>query len=134
MANWVQGELNRYLNEQKVGIDEVALSPEGLGELVDLTTAGTINARTAKELFREVVASGGSPAALVEERGLAQVSDRGAVEAAVKAAMEAQPQAVEDFRGGNDKARGRIFGEAMKQLKGQGDPKQVNEVLTELLG
>ncbi len=134
VANWVQGELNRYLNEQKVGIDDVALAPEGLGELVDLTTAGTINARTAKELFREVVASGASPAALVEERGLAQVSDRSAVEAAVQAAMAAQPQAVEDFRGGNEKARGRIFGEAMKQLKGQGDPKQVNEVLGELLG
>lgn len=134
VANWVQGELNRFLNEQKVAIDDVALTPEGLGELVDLTTAGTINTRTAKELFREIVASGASPAALVEERGLAQVSDRAAVEAAVQAAMKAQSQAVEDFKAGNAKARGRIFGQAMKELKGQGDPKQVNEVLTALLG
>ncbi|MDF1700610.1 MAG: Asp-tRNA(Asn)/Glu-tRNA(Gln) amidotransferase subunit GatB [Planctomycetota bacterium] len=134
VANWVQGELMRHLNEQKASLEDVALQPEELGELVDLVTAGTINARTAKELFRELVVSGGSPAAIVEARGLAQVSDRGAVEAAVRAAMERHAQAVEDFRGGNAKARGRIFGEAMKELKGQGDPKQVNEVLTELLG
>ncbi len=134
VANWVQGELMRHLNDKKIGLADIALTADGLGELVDLAAAGTINARTAKELFREIVESGASAAALVEERGLAQVSDRGAVEAAVRAAMEKQPQAVEDFRGGNAKARGRIFGEAMKELKGQGDPKQVNEVLSALLG
>ncbi|MDA1194090.1 MAG: Asp-tRNA(Asn)/Glu-tRNA(Gln) amidotransferase subunit GatB [Planctomycetota bacterium] len=134
VANWVQGELMRYLNEHKLQLADVALTPEGLGELVDLQSDGTLNARTAKELFREVVASGASVAALVAERGLAQVSDRGAVEAAVRAAMERQAQAVEDFRAGNPKARGRIFGEAMKQLRGQGDPRQVDEVLNTLLG
>ncbi len=134
VTNWIQGELLRHLNEHKMDLADVALSPEGLGEIVDLLAAGTINPRTAKELFREVVESGASPTALVTERGLGQVSDRGAVEDAVRAAMEAQPKAVEDVRGGNPKARGRIFGEAMKQLQGRGDPKLVGSVLDELLG
>ncbi len=133
VANWVQGELMRHLNEEKVELSQLALTPAGLGELVDLTTSGIINAGTAKALFRDVVRSGESPAALVEARGLAQVSERGPVEAAVRAAMEANVQAVEDFRGGNPKARGRIFGAAMKGLQGKGDPALVNEVLTELL-
>ncbi|MDJ0522598.1 MAG: Asp-tRNA(Asn)/Glu-tRNA(Gln) amidotransferase subunit GatB [Planctomycetota bacterium] len=134
VANWIQGELLRYLNDQKIDLAAVALTPEGLGELVDLRAAGSINSRTAKDLFREVIESGASPAALVAERRLGQVSDRGAVEAAVRAAMEAQAKAVEAFRAGNEKARGRIFGEAMKQLSGRGDPQLVNEVLSELLG
>ena len=82
----------------------------------------------------EVIESGASPGALVEERGLAQVSDRGAVEAAVRRAMELQAKAVEDFRAGNEKARGRIFGAAMKELRGRGDPARVTEVLSDLLG
>jgi len=90
--------------------------------------------RTAKEIFREVVESGASPAALVAERGLGQVSDRGPVEDAVRAALSAQARAVADFKAGNERARGRIFGEVMKQLKGRGDPRLVNEVLTDLLG
>jgi aspartyl-tRNA(Asn)/glutamyl-tRNA(Gln) amidotransferase subunit B len=134
VANWIQGELLRHLNEQKRRLCDLALSPAGLGELIDLQTAGTINARTAKELFREVIESGASPAALVAERGLGQVSDRAPVEAAVEAALELHAQAAADFRAGNEKARGRIFGEVMKQLGGRGDPKLVNEVLKERLG
>jgi aspartyl-tRNA(Asn)/glutamyl-tRNA(Gln) amidotransferase subunit B len=134
VANWVQGELLRHLHEAKVPLEDLPLTPDALGELVDLAADGTLNARTAKELFREVAVSGASPAALVAERGLAQVRDAGAVEAAVRAAMERQPQAVEDFRSGNPKARGRVFGEAMKQLRGRGDPRAVDEALRRLLG
>ena len=124
----------RHLNERKRRLADIALTPAGLGELVDLQAAGTINARTAKELFREVVESGASPAALVAERGLGQVSERGPVEEAVRAAMQVQAKAVADFQAGNERARGRIFGEVMKQLAGRGDPRLVNEVLQDLLG
>jgi len=134
VANWIQGELLRHLNEHKKSLADIALTPGGLGELVDLQAGGTINVRTAKEIFREVVESGASPAALVAERGLGQVSDRGPVEDAVRAALSAQARAVADFKAGNERARGRIFGEVMKQLKGRGDPRLVNEVLTDLLG
>ena len=132
-ANWVTGEVMRHLNETSEAIGDVALAPDGLGELLDLLAAGTINTPTARDLFREVVASGESPRALVEERGLAQVSDPGAIEAAAKAAIEAHPQAAEDVRGGNAKAIGRLIGEAMKALGGRGDPKQVQQALRDLL-
>jgi len=134
IANWMQGELLRHLNEHKIALQDVALTPQGLGELVDLLEAGTLSARTGKQLFREIVTSGASVAALVEERGLAQVSDRDAVERAVRAAMDIQAQAVADVRAGHPKARGRIFGEAMKALAGRGDPQLVGEILDALLG
>ena len=103
-------------------VDDIALQPAGLGDLLDLLGAGTINARTAKELFREIVVSGASAAALVEERGLGVVKDEGALDAACQAAIEAHPAAAEDVRGGNPKAIGRLMGEAMKALGGRGDP------------
>ena len=133
VVNWLTGDVMRHLNEHKIDLDDVALTPQGLGELVDLVAEGTINRRTAQELFREVVESGGSPAALVEARGLAQISDRGATEAACRAAIEEQAQAAADVRTGNPKAKGRLIGAAMKALKGQGNPKLVSEVLDELL-
>ncbi len=134
IANWVQGELLRHLGEHRVGLSEVALTPACLGELADLQAAGTINASTAKELFREIVQSGASPAALVAERGLGQISDLRAIEAAVRAALETEARAVAAFRAGNEKARGRIFGASMKQLGGRGDPTLVHRVLRDLLG
>ncbi len=133
VTNWVTGELLRYLNENKAAIGDVGLEPEALGELVDLVAADTINRRTAKELFRELVKDGGSPKQLVEARGLAQVSDRGAVEAAAQEAIAAQPQAADDVRAGNMKAIGRLIGETMKRLGGRGDPKVVQRVLRDLL-
>lgn len=134
ITNWVTGELLRHMNDARATIHDVAIRPDDLGELVDLVSAGTINARTAKELFREIVTQGGSPAALVEERGLAQVSDEGAVVEAAERAIEAQPGAAADVRAGNNRAIGRLIGETMKQLGGRGDPKVVQAVLRELLG
>lgn len=133
VTNWVTGELMRFMNEQDIAIGDVVLTPAGLRELIDMQAAGTINGRIAKELFREIVASGASAAALVEERGLAQVSDEGAVEKAAAEAIEAQTAAAEDFRSGNDKALGRLIGATMKGLGGRGDPKVVREVLIRLL-
>ncbi len=132
-ANWVTGELMRHLNEHKLALDDIKITAAGLGELIDLQSAGTINARTAKELFREIVSTGESAKALVEERGLGQVSDADAIRAACEQAIEAQPAAADDFKSGNDKAIGRLIGETMKALGGRGDPALVRKVLIELL-
>ncbi len=132
-ANWVTGELMRHLNEHKLSLADVKLAPAGLGELIDLQSAGTINARTAKELFREIVSTGESAKQLVDERGLGQVSDTDAIRAACEAAIVAQPAAAQDFKSGNDKAIGRLIGETMKALGGRGDPALVRKVLIELL-
>ena len=133
VTNWVTGELMRFLNEQEITVSELALSPTGLGELVDLQAAGTINSSTAKTLLREIAETGASPATLVQERGLAQVSDEGAIEAAARTAIEENPQAAEEFRGGNQKAIGRLMGASMKALGGKGDPKLVQQTLRKLL-
>ncbi len=132
-ANWVSSELLRHLNESGTTLAEVRLTPQGLGELLDLLAAGTLNQRTARELFRELVGSGGSAAALVGERGLAQVSDEGAVGAACQAAIEAEPRSADAFRAGQEKAIGRLVGQAMKTLGGKGNPALVQATLRRLL-
>jgi aspartyl-tRNA(Asn)/glutamyl-tRNA(Gln) amidotransferase subunit B len=134
VANWVTGEVLRHLNEKQIPIADLRLVPGRLGELVDLVEAGTINQKTAKDLFREIVETGDSPSRLVAEKGLGQVTDTGATEAACRAALEAHPQAAADFRAGNEKALGRIVGAAMKALGGRGNPALVQETLRRLLG
>jgi aspartyl-tRNA(Asn)/glutamyl-tRNA(Gln) amidotransferase subunit B len=133
VANWVSTELLRHLNESGATLASLPLTPAGLGELVDLVADGTLNLKTARELFREVVASGASPATLARERGLAQVSDPGAIEKACREAIEAHPQAAAEFRAGGEKAIGRLVGAAMKALGGRGNPAQVQATLRRLL-
>jgi aspartyl-tRNA(Asn)/glutamyl-tRNA(Gln) amidotransferase subunit B len=134
VANWVTGEVLRHLNETGGTLDALPLSPAGLGELVDLVAAGVVNRKTAKEVFREAVTGGRSPRQIVREQGLGQVSDAGAVEAACRTAIEANPRAVADLKAGNEKARARIVGAAMKALAGRGNPALVTETLRRLLG
>lgn len=133
VANWVTGELLRYLGQEKRRVTDVALAPADLGELVDLVASGTINQKTAKELFREIVVTGEAPQELVNSRGLAQVRDPAAIDRACQGAIEAQPQAADDVRSGNPKAVGRLIGEAMKLLGGKGDPGLVRERLLAIL-
>jgi aspartyl-tRNA(Asn)/glutamyl-tRNA(Gln) amidotransferase subunit B len=133
VANWVSTEVLRHLNDSGTALASLRLTPGGLGELVDLVTDGTLNHKTAKDLFREIVVSGASPAALAKERGLAQVSDPAAIEAACRAAIEAHPAAAADVRAGNDRAIGRLVGAAMKSLGGKGNPSHVQSALRRLL-
>jgi aspartyl-tRNA(Asn)/glutamyl-tRNA(Gln) amidotransferase subunit B len=133
VANWVTTELLRHLNESGTALEAVRLTPAGLGRLLDLVAAGTVNLRTARELFRELVTAGGDPAALVAARGLGQVSDAGQVEAACRAAIEAHPAAAADVRAGHEKALGRIVGAAMKSLGGRGNPAAIQAALKRLL-
>jgi aspartyl-tRNA(Asn)/glutamyl-tRNA(Gln) amidotransferase subunit B len=133
VANWVTTELLRHLNESATALEAVRLTPAGLGDLLDLVEAGTVNLRTARELFRELVVAGGDPRALVSARGLGQVSDAAAVEAACRAALTAHPAAAADVRAGNEKALGRLVGAAMKSLGGRGNPARIQETLRRLL-
>jgi aspartyl-tRNA(Asn)/glutamyl-tRNA(Gln) amidotransferase subunit B len=104
-----------------------------LATLLQLLDAGTINGPTAKELLAELYVTGGDPKAIIEERGLAQVSDESALVAAVDAAIAANPQAADDFRGGKEAALGRLVGAVMKTTGGKADPQAVNRLLRERL-
>jgi aspartyl-tRNA(Asn)/glutamyl-tRNA(Gln) amidotransferase subunit B len=134
VSNWFMTEVLRLVSESGKTLGESALSPEALAELLQLLDAGTINGPTAKELLPELFEKGGMPKALVEARGLAQVSDTGALKAMVEAAIAANPKSVADYKAGKKAAAGFFVGQVMKASKGKADPKVVGRLVAEALG
>jgi aspartyl-tRNA(Asn)/glutamyl-tRNA(Gln) amidotransferase subunit B len=117
----MSGELARALNTAGLGIEDARVTP-------------SINRNTAKKVFQDAFESGGDPAAIVAERGLAQVSDESAIAAAVAQVLVDNAAMVERFRSGEEKVFGALMGAAMKALKGQGKPDVVQRVLRKQLG
>ncbi|NDE89717.1 MAG: Asp-tRNA(Asn)/Glu-tRNA(Gln) amidotransferase GatCAB subunit B [Alphaproteobacteria bacterium] len=132
-ANWVMGELFGALNKENKGISESPVSAEALGGLLDLILNNTISGRTAKEVFEEMYASGKAAAAIVEEKGLQQVSDVGALEKAIDEILAQNPDKVADYRGGKDKLFGFFVGQVMKNTGGKANPSLVNDLLKKKL-
>ena len=128
-ANWMTVELFGALNKRGETLAESPVSPTALGELVGLISDGTISGRIAKDVFAEMVESGGSAAGIVEAKGLKQVSDSGAIEAMVDEVLAANQDKVEEYRGGKDKLFGFFVGQVMKASGGQANPGMVNELL-----
>ena len=139
VTNWVTGDLLAFLKESGAAPSSLTLSPAGLAELVKLVADGTLSRPLAKEVLGAALAgeSGGSPAAIVAERGLAQVSDEGALAAAVQAVLAALPGEVERYRAGDDKdrkkLRGFFMGKVMAEMKGRGNPQVLNRLIDEAL-
>jgi aspartyl-tRNA(Asn)/glutamyl-tRNA(Gln) amidotransferase subunit B len=131
-ANWVIGDLYAALNRQGFGIEQSPVAPEQLGALIDLIADGTISGRIAKDLFAEMVETGEAPAAIIERKGLRQVSDAGAIEEAVDAALAANPAQVAQYRN-NPKVLGFFVGQVMKATQGKANPALVNEKLRKKL-
>ncbi|MDQ1518479.1 MAG: aspartyl-tRNA(Asn)/glutamyl-tRNA(Gln) amidotransferase subunit [Actinomycetota bacterium] len=138
VTNWVTGDLLANVRETGAAPAELALSPGGLAELVGLVADGTLSRPLAKEVLGAALSGGGSPAAIVAERGLAQVSDEGSLEAAVAAVLATHPAEVERYRSGEDKdrkkLRGFFMGKVMAEMKGRGNPQVLNRLLDEALG
>ncbi|MFC5468599.1 Asp-tRNA(Asn)/Glu-tRNA(Gln) amidotransferase subunit GatB [Cohnella suwonensis] len=132
-ANWIMGELLGYLNANNLELGDVKITGQGLGEMIQLIEKGTISNKIAKTVFKGMLESGKSPQSIVEEQGLVQISDEGAIVAIVDAVIAANPQSVEDFRGGKDKAIGFLVGQIMKETKGKANPGLVNKLLVERL-
>ncbi|HUX15428.1 MAG TPA: Asp-tRNA(Asn)/Glu-tRNA(Gln) amidotransferase subunit GatB [Phycisphaerae bacterium] len=128
-SNWVMQDVSRVLNERKVGMAGLPITPEALAELIGLVRAGTINRNTGTEVFNKMLASGKSAVKIVEEEGLAQTSDAGELETIVEKVIADNPGPAEDFRGGKEKALGRLIGEAMKASGGKANPKVVRDIL-----
>jgi aspartyl-tRNA(Asn)/glutamyl-tRNA(Gln) amidotransferase subunit B len=131
-ANWVTGDLFAMLKRRSVAITDSPVSADNLGKLLDLIADNTISGRIAKDLFVAMEETGKDPAALVEERGLKQVTDTGAIEAAIKAVIDANPGQVAAY-----KAKPTVFGwfvgQVMKSTGGKANPKAVNELLRKAL-
>ncbi|MEW4372470.1 Asp-tRNA(Asn)/Glu-tRNA(Gln) amidotransferase subunit GatB [Paenibacillus kandeliae] len=132
-ANWIQGELLGYLNAGNLELTDVPLTGQHLGEMIGLIEKGTISNKIAKTVFKEMLQSGKSPQQVVEEKGLTQISDTGAIKSIVEEVIAANPQSVADYQAGKDKAIGFLVGQVMKQSKGKANPGMVNQLLAELL-
>ncbi len=132
-ANWVMGDFFGALNATGRTIDDPPVTAAHLGELVDLIKDGTLSGRLAKEVFALMVETGKGPAALVEEKGLKQVTDTGAIETAIEAVMAANPDKVAEIRAGKDKLIGWFVGQVMKATQGKANPGMLNELLAKKL-
>lgn len=133
VANWVINDLLGALNKDGKGIEETPVSPEQLGAIVDLIKEGTISGKIAKDLFEIVWTEGGDPKKLVEERGMKQVTDTGAIEAAVDAVIAANADKVEQVRL-KPSMVGWFVGQVMKATQGKANPQAVNAIIKEKLG
>ncbi len=132
-ANWVINELFGRLNKEGLGIDASPVSAGQLGGLIDLIGSGEISGKIAKEVFEILWTEGGDPAAIVEARGLKQVTDTGAIEAAVETVIAENPAQVEKAKQ-NPKLAGWFVGQVMKATGGKANPQAVNAIVTARLG
>ncbi|MCL7461461.1 Asp-tRNA(Asn)/Glu-tRNA(Gln) amidotransferase subunit GatB [Pseudomonas sp. NW5] len=137
-ANWVMGELSSLLNEQGIDIEQSPVSAAQLGGLILRIKDNTISGKIAKDVFRFLAAGEGESAdAIIEQKGLKQVTDSGAIEAMLKEVLDANAAQVEQYRASDEAKRGKLFGffvgQAMKASKGKANPGQVNELLKQLL-
>ena len=132
-ANWIIGDLFGALNAAGRSITDSPISAAQGAELLALIGDGTLSGRLAKDVFAIMVETGDDPAKIVEERGMKQVSDTGAIEAEIAKVLEANADKVAEYRGGKDKLFGFFVGQTMKATKGQANPAVVNDLLKKAL-
>ncbi|RED30484.1 Asp-tRNA(Asn)/Glu-tRNA(Gln) amidotransferase subunit GatB [Paenibacillus sp. VMFN-D1] len=133
VSNWIMGDLLGYLNSTGLELPSLKITGRGLGEMIGLIEKGTISSKIAKTVFKEMLESGKLPQQIVEEKGLVQISDEGAIKTIVEQVVAANPQSVEDFKAGKQKAIGFLVGQVMKESKGKANPALVNKLLAEIL-
>jgi aspartyl-tRNA(Asn)/glutamyl-tRNA(Gln) amidotransferase subunit B len=132
-ANWIMGSVLALLHTDGMSLATVPVSPEMLAGLLALVEKDVISGTMAKTVFEEMAASGKEAKTIVEEKGLAQVSDTSEIEGIVETILADNPSEVEAFRGGKTKLMGFFVGQVMKATKGKGNPKVVNQLLGEKL-
>ncbi len=134
VANLMQGEVLREMNATGLSLADAGLKPENLAELAKIIDDGLISVKIAQDIFTELFAKGGSPEKLVRDRGLAQISDSGALEAAVAAAVAENPAEVAAYKEGKTKLISFFVGQVMRKTGGKANPALVNELLRKYLG
>jgi len=133
VSNWVMGELLGYLNANNLEITDVKVTGKGLGEMIGLIEKGTISSKIAKTVFKEMIETGKAPQQIVEEKGLVQISDEGAIQAVVNQVIQNNPQSVADYKAGKEKAVGFLVGQVMKETRGKANPGLVNKLIVNTL-
>ncbi|MEE0057252.1 MAG: Asp-tRNA(Asn)/Glu-tRNA(Gln) amidotransferase subunit GatB [[Bacteroides] pectinophilus] len=133
VSNWIMGETMRLLKEKEMDPEDITFAPENLAKIVNLADAGTINNTAAKEVFEAVFNDNVDPDVYVEEHKMKQVNDEGALREAIEKVIAENPQSVDDYHNGKEKAIGFLVGQTMKAMKGKANPAMVNQILKELL-
>ena len=132
-ANWVNGDLQAYLNKEEIVIKDCPVSARQLGGLINKITDQTISSKIAKTVFESMLAGEGDAESIIEAKGLRQVTDSGAIEAMVDAVIANNPDQVEQYRSGKEKVFGFFVGQIMKESRGKANPDQVNQILKDKL-
>ena len=133
-ANWVMGSISAKLNEEDKDISGSPVTPQQLAGLLKRIADNTISSKIAKEVFEAMWAGEGEADAIIEKKGLKQVTDTGAIEAMIDEVLAANAAMVEEFKAGKEKAFNALVGQAMKASRGKANPAQVNEILRRKLG
>ena len=133
VSNWIMGETMRLLKEKDMDAADISFTPENFAKLIELVEAGSINNSVAKDVFVKVFDEDVDPDKYIEENGLKQVNDEGALKAAIEKVIADNPQSVEDYRNGKKQAIGYLVGQTMKAMQGKANPGMVNKLLQELL-
>ena len=132
-CNWITGDLTRAMNESGKTLREISLTPKDLADLTRLIDQGEISSKIAKTVFSEMLDSGGNPNAIIEEKGLEQITDEKELGRIVDNLLDSNPQQVKQYRDGKTKVIGFFVGQMMKQTQGKGNPALINKLLKEKL-
>jgi aspartyl-tRNA(Asn)/glutamyl-tRNA(Gln) amidotransferase subunit B len=133
VSNWLMVETMRLLKEQSMDPEDIRYSPAHLAALIQMVEKKEINSSVAKEVFEVMFEQDVDPAAYVEEKGLKTVNDEGALRKTIEEVVANNPQAVEDYHNGKEKAIGALVGQTMKAMKGKADPAMINQILKEFM-
>jgi aspartyl-tRNA(Asn)/glutamyl-tRNA(Gln) amidotransferase subunit B len=131
--NFIMGEITAYLKENHIEITETKLTPENLAELISLIENGTISNNIGKQIIIEMMKDGTKASAIVEKKGLSQITDKSAIKELVEKVVSSHPNEVEAYKNGKTNLLGFFVGQVMKETKGRANPKTVNQLLNELL-
>ena len=133
VSNWLMVETLRLLKQNSMDPEDIRFSPEHLAAIIEMVDKKEINGSVAKEVFEKVFKEDIDPRAYVEEKGLKTVNDEGALRSTIEEIVKNNPQSVEDYHNGKQKAIGFLVGQTMKAMQGKADPGMVNQILKELL-
>ena len=133
IANWIRSDISRILNEKEMEPEEIPFTGGQLAELVKLIDEGTISTKIAKDVLEKLFEEPKGPMDIVKENGWLQISDEAAIKEVVIKVLQENPQSVEDYKAGKDRALKFLLGQAMKQTKGKANPQMLNKMFIEEL-
>jgi aspartyl-tRNA(Asn)/glutamyl-tRNA(Gln) amidotransferase subunit B len=133
-SNWTMGDVLRVINDRHIAVSDFPVTPKNLSDMINLIIDGTISGKIAKDVFEEMLKTQETPKAIVEKKGLMQVSDESAIEKVIDEILANNQGQVEQYKSGKQQVFGFFVGQTMKAMKGKANPKVVNELLKKKLG